>query len=187
MVSASQLLSSLPEQDFLGMLDSNPSCKGMLLGYIAEQVLIKHLEQTQRFLSVTKIPDVDKTKGDILVKYEGADGGERSATIEVKCMGSRGVRENLLEGGYNGSVCIKASDSRLVGDQMTSSQERGLFDILAICTITATGNWDFVFIHNKYLPSSENFANRLRSTMLINTENTPCLHKDIFRVLQDMS
>ena len=186
-MSALQLLRSLPEQDLLDMLDSNPSCKGMLLGYIAEQVLIKHLEQTGQFLGVTKIPDADKTKGDIMVKYLDSVGTEQSATIEVKCMGSRGVKENLLEGGYNGSVCIKASDSRLVGDQMTSSQERGLFDILAICTITATGGWDFVFIHNKYLPGSDGFSNRLKSTMLINTENTPCLHKDIFRVLRDMS
>ncbi len=181
------MIKTLSSEQLAFMIDSNPSCKGMLTGYIAEQVLQNKLLEDPCFISVIKIPDQDKRKGDLLVHYKSADLDEKFS-IEVKCVRSNTGKELLLDGGTTGQVFVGFSDSTLMEDgSRTSCTLRGSFDILAICTITISGSWDFYFIHNKYLPSSDKYPDRLKANISINTLNTPCLHTDLRRVIQDLN
>lgn len=181
-ISAAEIRNSLTDNEFNNMLDENMAIKGILVGYIAEQKLIQQLSKRDDFLSVTKIPDRDSVKGDILVQTK-----DRTFTIEVKCLGSSFAREDILNGGISSSVSLKMSDKLISEDGITSSCPlRGQYDILAICLVTVTGKWDFQFIHNKYLPLSIKYPGRIQATMSVNTENTPCLHLDLSQVLADL-
>lgn len=188
-ISANQLLNSLSKEQFLSMIDGNNSCKGMLMGYIAEQVLANKLSEIPEVLKVSKIPDQDKRKGDLLILYKLKENDEIiEFSIEVKCVRSKTAKLQLLDGGFTGRVQVGFSDSTVLNDgTRTSCALRGSFDILAICTVTVTGEWDFYFIHNKYLPTSEKHPDRIESNLIINTDNTPCLYKDIKKVIQDLS
>lgn len=182
-ITADDLLNSLPRSQLLSMIDSNNSCKGLLTGYISEQILLNKLLTIPGVDSVSKIPDQDSKKGDLLVKYR-----DKFFSIEVKCLRSNTDRETWLEGGISGQVKVSLTDSTELEDgKRTWNPIKGEFDILAICTVTLTGNWDFYFIHNKYLPTSKHYPNRLKSTIRINTENTPCLYSDILRVIPDIN
>jgi hypothetical protein len=165
------------------MLDENLAVKGILVGYIAEQKLITQLKTMPEFKFVSKIPDRDEIKGDILI--ETVEG--KLFTIEVKCLGSTYARENLVNGGIDSSISLKMSDRAILDSgQTTSCPDRNSYDILAVCLAAATGEWNFKFIHSKYLPTSQKFPGRIQSSMSINTDNTPCLHSDLIRVLADL-
>lgn len=181
-ITSKEIRQALTEEEFDDMVESNMAVKGILVGYVAEQRLLKILRLNPEFISVTKIPDKDALKGDILVQTS-----DSTFTIEVKCVGSSVVKEDLLSGGLNTKVCLKASDKIVLSDgETTSCAEQGLFDILAICMVTITGTWDYLFIHNRYLPVSNKYPGRLKSTISINTKNMPCLHSDINEVIRDL-
>ena len=182
-ISADALLKSLPETQLLSMIDSNNSCKGLLTGYISEQILLNKFLEIPGITSVTKIPDHSPEKGDLLVEYRG-----RVFSVEVKCLYSNTEKETWLEGGVSGRVSIDMSDTKKLGNgKRTSSPLIGEFDVLAICTVTITGTWDYYFIHNKHLPISRKYPGRLKGSFRINTENTPCLYPDILQVISDIS
>lgn len=184
-IPAKDLLSALPEDQLRYMIDTNPSCRGLLTGYVAEQRLINELRKIPEISSIEKIKDHSKRKGDLLVKYL-----DKSFSIEVRCMDSNSLslREMLLQGGISGKVSLGGSDSVILPDGTKSScVKRGGFDILAVCTITVTDTWDFYFIHNKYLPISDSYVDRLKTSTRINTANTLFLYSDIQKVIPDIN
>jgi hypothetical protein len=182
-MTAEKVVDTLPKPEFLEVLDGNPSCLGMVVGYMAERVLANQLTSQEAFTSIEKIADQDKMKGDLLVKH-----GDRSFTVEVKCASSRLMKENFLEGGYEIAVQTKLSDAATLEDgTRTYCPMRGQYDILAICIGTVTGEWEFLFMHNKHIPTAKKFPNRIRAYIRVNTENTPCLYKDIYQVLENLS
>lgn len=184
-IPAKDLLSALPEDQLKYMIDTNPSCRGLLTGYIAEQRLINDLKKIPEISSIEKIKDHSKKKGDLLVTYL-----DKTFSVEVRCMDSNSLslRKMLLEGGVSGSVALGGSDSVILPDGSKSScVKRGGFDVLAVCTITLTDTWDFYFIHNKYLPISNSYTDRLKTTMRVNTANTLFLYKDILKVIPDIN
>jgi hypothetical protein len=182
-MTAEKTVTTLPIQEFYDVLDTNPSCLGVVVGYMAERVLANKLKENEEFISIEKISDHDTRKGDLLVTH-----GEKTFSIEVKCAASHMMRENFLEGGHEIAVRTKLSDLATLPDgTRTSCPERGQYDILAICIGTVTGDWDFLFMHNKHIPVASKFPNRIKAQIRVNTENTPCLYKDIHQVLDNLS
>lgn len=61
-IGAREILDTLPRYQLENMIDSNTSCKGMIVGYVAEQVLMNNLLGLPQVISLQKIPDQDKQK-----------------------------------------------------------------------------------------------------------------------------
>lgn len=168
--------------DIKEMLSENPLFRGYFQGYLAERHLKNQLMSLPEISQISKIPDFENRKGDLLIVYN-----EKPLTIEVKSMSSLDIKEDILCGGYSGRVHVKNTDSEEVDGGKTVAPKRGTFDILAICTFPIHKKWEYLFIHNKYLPSSKLFPDRIQPNIFINTCNTPCLHKDLRRVLSDIN
>lgn len=144
--------------------------------------LKRKLDQMTGISNVSKIRDHDEQKGDFRFIYAG-----REVTIEVKSMATKTVREDLLNGGFTATVQVQASDPQRAQDgTLTRCAERGRYDILAISAFAIGKGWDFFFMANKYLPSSTNYPERLSTSFTVNTNNTPCLHTNLFEVLEDL-
>lgn len=182
LISGQDLLAGITLADLEELIDTNPSLRGYMHGYLAELHLQRILLQTPGVTFVEKIPDRSPAKGDFRVIYQGD-----TLTIEVKSLSSHALKEDYLNGGWNGKVSIKGTDSKIINEEgdMTTCLVRGEFDILAICTFSLTKTWDFKFIANKYLPSSTLYADRLSTTLTLNTINTPKLTDDVLEVFSE--
>lgn len=176
------LLDAISRERLEKCIDENSSLRGFLQGYIAEEKLRDYLESILGVSDVSKIPDQDSIKGDFRFCYGGT-----FYTLELKSVRSSGVKEDQMEGGSSGCVVLKTTDSRtLKNGSKTYCLNRNEFDILAISTFAIDGNWDFKFILNKYIPSSETDQALLVNRLWINTENTPLLRSSILDVLADI-
>lgn len=186
-LSAKNLLSSIPASELENLIDSNPSLKGVMTGYIAEQKLMTQLSATPQLTGIKKIKDHDRIRGDIEFIYN-----DKKFTIEVKCLRklknkSTGF-EDVMVGGFTGTVEIGTSDRITKEDGITSTViKKNEFSILAVCTILLNDTWDFYFIQSKYLPSDREGIDTIRRYLQINTYNMPCLYKDFNKVLQDLN
>lgn len=151
----------------------------MLLGYAAEIKLIEYLRAIPGFTNIEKISDSSKIKGDLYLK-----GTNLNLRIEVKCI----KKGSIVEDKIRGKVSIKNSDSWSPMEGIkTTNPPKGQWDILAICTYTSTGTWDFLFISNKRIESSKLGEDFLPSTIIVDSELTPYLYTDILDVIHDLS
>lgn len=181
-ISGKELLVGVTLEDIENIATENPSLRGYLQGYVAEMFLKRKLDQMSGIDNVSKIRDHDDQKGDFRFNWQG-----REVTIEVKSMATKTVREDLLNGGFNARVGLQMSDAQVAPDgSLTRTAERGRYDILAISAFAIGKGWDFYFIANKYLPPSPNYPERLSTCFTVNTANTPCLHTDLYEVLEDL-
>lgn len=181
-MASNSILQGFSISDVEEMISENPSLRGYLHGYLAERVLKKKLEAVPGVTSVAKIPDSVPEKGDFRVIYNSTP-----ITIEVKSIATESVRENLLTQTWQGLVKIKNTDKRDIevdGIGVISSSKllKGQFDILAICCFAVSGEWDFVFIENKYIPEDE-IPGLLKTSFVINPADTPGLTNDIAKLL----
>lgn len=179
------LLNSLPRERLVEAIENNPSLRGYLQGYIAEEKLKDFLSQIDGVHNVYKIPDRDPRKGDFAFSYGGVE-----RTVELKSVRSGSSREDILIGGVNCVVSVKNTDSLDIdgtGVKVTNLR-RGDFDILAISLVSISGEWDFRFIANKHLPSSSKMGDDyIRTVLTMNTDNTPFLRTSILEVIKDIS
>lgn len=182
LIPGRELLAGFNMQDLEELIDTNGSLRGYLHGYLAELQLQRQLLQLEGVTSVTKIPDRSSIKGDLEVTYL-----DKVLTIEVKSLSSYALKEDLLNGGWNGKVTLKRTDAEVVNDEgeTTYCLARGEFDILAICNFSLTRTWDFQFIANKYLPGSNQHIDRLATNLTINTINTPKLTANVLEVFSE--
>jgi hypothetical protein len=175
------LISALSTERLARCVDENPSLRGYLRGYISEEKLRDYLESTPGISEVKKIPDLHSKKGDFIFKHEGVQ-----YSVELKSLSDE-VHEDILNSGHKASLSLKRTGIRTLKDGRTTiCLDRNQFDILAICTVSIDGQWDFKFILNKYLPSANIGQQYLSSNVVINTENTPMLRSSILEVLTDI-
>ncbi|MNK27614.1 hypothetical protein D3C87_459760 [compost metagenome] len=178
------ILSGFSLNDIEEMVSENPSLRGYLQGYLAEKVLRKKLEELPGVTSVTKIPDSASEKGDFKVIYKGTP-----ITIEVKSLATNSVKEDILTQTWQGTVRIKNTDKREIevdgiGTVSSSKLFKGQFDILAVCCFAVSGQWDFVFMENKYIPEDSEMPGLLKTSFVINPATTACLTEDLLKVLE---
>lgn len=135
------------------IIDSNPSLRGFLFGYVSEFKLRKLLFSDDKTSNVRKDDDHDRTKiGDLSLTYQGFD-----FTVEVKSLQTASVRQAGEV--YTGNFQCDASDSRLVllpsGERIkTTCLVVGGFDLLAVNLFAFHHHWDFAFALNRDLPHS---------------------------------
>ena len=146
------------EEDFTELVDHNPSLRGILLGYVAEEkfhdLFLGHPEISEK----AKDDDHDrKKKGDRRIVYKG-----KAFTIEVKSLQTKTVKQSGPDE-WRGKAQVDASDRRIVkfpdGTELnTTLLLRGEFDLLAVNCFAFGDSWRFVFAKNSDLPYS-NFKN----------------------------
>jgi hypothetical protein len=137
------------------LVDSNPSLRGMLFGYVAEfkfsQLWLGHPDITY----VIKPDDHNrKKKGDRLIIYKGQE-----FTIEVKSLQTNSIK-HPDDGKWMGKAQCDGSDRRIVkfkdGTELnTTCLLSGEFDLLAINCFGFEKKWDFAFARNSDLPRSK--------------------------------
>ena len=144
----------ITEQEFTELVKSNPSLRGMILGYIAEQKFQSICLDHPAISATSKDDDHDRSKkGDRRIIYKG-----KSFTIEVKSLQTHTVKK-LGDDIWEGKSQVDGSDRRVVtfpdGTELnTTLLLRGEFDILAVNCFAFGGQWRFSFCKNDDLPTS---------------------------------
>jgi hypothetical protein len=144
----------ITEQEFTELVKNNPSLRGMILGYIAEQKFQSICLNHPAITAISKDDDHDRSKkGDRRIIYKG-----KSFTIEVKSLQTNTVKDygNDI---WEGKSQVDGSDRRIItfpdGTELnTTLLLRGEFDILAVNCFAFGGKWRFVFCKNEDLPTS---------------------------------
>jgi len=137
-------------EEFDEIVASNPSLRGVLVGYVAERRLA---ETWFSDYALRRYDDHDRAhKGDRWITYKG-----REFSIEVKSLQSNSVRK--VEGGWTGRFQVDASDCRTVqlpnGETLaTTCLVVGEFDLLAVNLFEFGEEWRFAFAKNRDLPRS---------------------------------
>lgn len=166
------------------LLEDNPSLRGFVQGYLAEIALMKRLKLIADVKDVSKIPDKDKRKGDIVFTYKGTE-----LTVEVKSVKTGSTREDVLHDTWEAVVSCKNSDKREIelpdGTNLsTGSILRGTFDILAISTYSVKGTWEYLYMENKYLPSkTQDDPLLIKTSFKVSPSTTPLVESNLIKVL----
>jgi hypothetical protein len=161
--------------ELTSVVRSNPSLRGMLVGYLAEQKLHALFEGDPRITGLRKDDDHDRTKkGDLVVSYKGVD-----FRIESKALQTNSIRTDE-HGNYRGKVQCDASDRRKVklpGGRVieTTCLLVGEFDVLAAGLFGFRQKWEFAFALNRDLPRSSHKGYK------------PFVRKHLLKTLVDVS
>ncbi len=136
------------------IVDTNPSMRGLMLGYVAEYKLRKMYFENKKISALVKDDDHDrKNKGDIRFNY-------RSISFRIE---SKSLQTNLIrktDDGFKATYQCDASDSRIVrfsdGSELkTTCLLVGEFDIVAVNMFALEEKWRFAFALNEDLPRSK--------------------------------
>lgn len=144
----------LSHDEFTAIVDSNPSLRGVTLGYIAEWKFHRLFLDHQDVSEAKKDDDHNrKRKGDRRFKYKGHE-----FIVEVKSLQTNLVKR-LPDGTKSGRSQVDASDRRKVTFNDGSTLEttcllRGEFDVLAVNCYAFDGKWEFAFALNRDLPQN---------------------------------
>ena len=183
----------ITETELTELINSNPSLRGMLLGYIAEYKFQSLILKNPLISSSYKDDDHDRSKkGDRRIVYK-----EKEFTIEVKSLQTHTVKST----GNNcwiGKTQVDGSDRRIVqfpdGTELnTTLLLRGEFDILAVNCFSFGDKWQFIYCKNKDLPTSsyskytEAQQNELIASLVTVTwPPVPPFTDNLFTLLEEM-
>ena len=149
------------------LIHDNPSLRGMVVGYAAEQKLQTYLQSNDEITYIGKLDDHDRqNKGDHVIQYRG-----HRLTIEIKSLQTGMVtRDGDI---WRGRAQVDASDRRTViladGSSLdTTLLTVGEFDVLAVNCFAFGRGWNFVFAKNEDLPRSRyrNYSDEARNQLL---------------------
>lgn len=182
----------LTHDEFTEIVDSNPSLRGVTLGYIAEwkfhEMFLDHPDVSE----VLKDDDHNrKRKGDRRFIYKNHE-----FIVEVKSLQTNLVKRNGDK--LSGKSQVDASDCRNVtfkdGSTIkTTCLLRGEFDILAVNCYAFNGHWQFAFAKNadlpkntykKYTPAQQ--AALLPTLIPVTWPPEPPFHTDPFTLLDEL-
>jgi hypothetical protein len=141
-------------EELTEVIDSNPSLRGFMIGYIGEFKLWRMLLADRRIAHVHKYDDHDRIhKNDVAVSYQGHE-----FTFEVKSLQTNSIKR--LGEVYRGDFQCDASDRRPVrlpnGETVeTTCLLVNGFDIVAVNLFAFGEQWDFAFALNRDLPKSK--------------------------------
>lgn len=131
-----------------------PSLRGMILGYIAEQMFEAHVPERYHLILAEHIAshdDHDRTanKSDRTIAYSG-----RAYGVQLKSIQTNSIARNVNSGLIEACVQNDASDRRdvILPDCRiinTTCYLRGEYDILAVPLFPFTGTWEFAYKRNE--------------------------------------
>ena len=180
------LLFDFTLEDVQTLVDENSYLRGYLQGYLAEARLRQQLLKLPGVSNVTKIPDADLSKGDLLVMHRGTQ-----ISVECKSLSTGILREDVLNASWEASVLCKNTDRRTIhveglGNIQSVNLKKGGFDLLSICTYPVTGAWTFLFLENRFLPEPDDKPGFIKSRFTINTATTAGLTDDATKALDNI-
>jgi len=178
--------------DLTHIVDSSPSLRGMLLGYVAELKLTELLQASPHVSESTKYDDHDRTKkGDRVIVYRGC-----RFILECKSLQTNSVKR--VSERWTGAVQVDASDKREViladGTTLTTTCLKvGEFDVLAVNLFAFENQCRFVFARNRDLPRSafrgytpEQREQLLATLVAVTWPPEPPFQTDVFALLDVM-
>ncbi len=182
----------LTATDLTALVHDNPSLRGMVISYAAEQKLRANWLSGNEITYLGKPSDHDRrNKGDHLIEYQG-----NRFTIEIKSLQTRMV---VKDGDiWRGRAQVDASDRRTVTLMDGNSLETtllmvGEFDVLAVNCFAFGQGWKFVFAKNQDLPRSRyrNYTDEVRNQLLaslvpVSWPPEPPFSDNLFTVLDDL-
>lgn len=138
------------------ILETRPSARGHLFGFVAEYKLTKMFFTDSRIQSLRRYDDHDRTRpGDFGFIYRGMP-----VNVSVKSLQTTSVRAiEDAAGAYTGRCQCDASDKRAItlpnGTKLnTTNLVVGGFDLLAVNIFHFGKEWRFAFAKNSELPRS---------------------------------
>ena len=149
------------------LIHSNPSLRGMVIGYAAEQKLKGILQSTDEITYIGKPDDHDRiNRGDHIIHYKGRPFSIEIISLQTKMIAKDGDI-------WRGRSQVDASDRRTVilanGNALeTTLLTVGEFDVLAVNCFAFGLGWNFVFAKNGDLPRSRyrNYSAEVRNQLL---------------------
>lgn len=149
------IIDSVPPEELVESIKRAPSLRGMILGYVAEHMFVKHvLDRYPVILSehIEHHDDHDRTanKSDRTIAYNG-----RKYGIQLKSIQTNSIVRDLTSGHLHADVQNDASDRRTVrfadGSSVeTTCYKKGEYDILAVPLFPFLGAWEFAYKLNAH-------------------------------------
>ncbi|EEA6875229.1 restriction endonuclease [Salmonella enterica subsp. enterica serovar Cerro] len=183
----------ISEEKLTDLVDKNPSLRGMILGYVAEDKFHELFLEDERVKEVSKDDDHDrKKKGDRTFIYKG-----KKFTVEVKSLQTAMCKKNE-DGTYSGKAQVDGSDRRIVkfpdnSELNTTLLLKGEFDLLAVNCFAFGEGWKFAFAKNSDLPTStfkkyteEQRKQLIASLIPVTWPPKPPFSDDPFHLLDEM-
>ena len=147
------VIDSLSPEDIVATIKHAPSLRGMLLGYIAEEMFEKYIVQQYKFIQLEDIETHDDhdrrfNKSDRTIRVR-----DRFYSIQLKSIQTNSIKRNLETSLLQADVQNDASDSRTVNlpngnSIITTCYVRGEYDILAVPLFPFTGRWNYAYKRN---------------------------------------
>lgn len=147
---------NLTKANLNDLLTSNPSLRGMIMGYLAEIKLKEIWLEDDRITNIYKADDHNRdVKADWIIEYKN----EKEFSIEIKSVQTNSIRRSDDESFLKGKFQCDASDSRFINlnnnkSVKTTCLKKGRFDIIAVNLYPFRGKWEFAFAKNDDLPTT---------------------------------
>jgi hypothetical protein len=165
------IIDSVPPEDLVSSIKRAPSLRGMILGYIAEEMFEKYVPIKYGSVfsgNIQKHDDHNRqlNKSDRTILSNG-----RLYRIQVKSVQTNSIKRNTETGRLQADVQNDASDSRSIilpngSTVVTTCYAKGDYDILCVPLFPFTGDWTFAYKRNidcrptsseKYSPEDAQF------------------------------
>lgn len=153
------MIDAIEPEHLVASIKRAPSLRGMILGYIAEQMFEIHVPDRYNLILAEHIAhhdDHDRTanKSDRTITFAG-----RTYGVQLKSIQTNSITRNLTSGLIEACVQNDASDRRDVvledGRTITTTcYLHGEYDILAVPLFPFTGKWDFAYKLNSNCAAS---------------------------------
>ncbi len=148
----SDMIDAVPPKDLVEAIKRAPSLRGMILGYVAEEVFEKHIRLTQKQITeIVKHDDHDRTanKSDRTITYHG-----RTYSIQLKSIQTNSIKYSEERRRLEAVVQNDGSDRRTVHLKDGSTVEttlyrKGDYDILAVPLFPFSATWEFAYKRNQ--------------------------------------
>ncbi len=147
------IIDAVPPEDLVASIKRAPSLRGMILGYIAEEMFEKHIPAFYSGI----LPDHIHRHNDHDRKFNKSDrtiiSNGRLYRIQLKSIQTNSIVRSLTTGLLQADVQNDASDARLVmlengSRYVTTCYARGDYDILAVPLFPFTGEWNYAYKRN---------------------------------------
>lgn len=146
------IIDSISPNDLVAAIKRAPSLRGMILGYIAEEMFEKHvLDPIEHVNDVRKFDDHDRSqnKADRDFVYR-----DRRYTVQLKSIQTNSIHWSDQQVCLVADVQNDGSDKRDVrlpnGNVVATTNYRvGDYDILAVPLFPFTGTWEFAYKLNR--------------------------------------
>lgn len=147
------IIDSVSPEDLVMSIKRAPSLRGMILGYIAEEMFEKYVPKKYGFITSDDIEahdDHDRrfNKSDRTIRVNN-----RLYRVQLKSIQTNSIKRNLETGLLQADVQNDASDSRSItlptGNRVvTTCYARGDYDILAVPLFPFMGEWAYAYKRN---------------------------------------